>query len=147
MSSRLVSIFPCLSFRLFKVVLSVFLKITLCILLGCKFNVFLYLEIYFLQLVRVCFVMMLRAFFLVVLPMRPSVFIHSLISIGSSGRFGMSVCGWFCMLVISRCICQLVSRVVNLMVFLIIWYVDSSFFPFFLEFFREVTTLFVCLIG
>jgi hypothetical protein len=62
MSSALVRIFPCLSFRLSKVVLSVFLKITLWILLGCKFNVFLYLEITFLQLVRVCFVMMSRRF-------------------------------------------------------------------------------------
>ena len=54
MSSQFISIFPCLSFRLSNVVLSVFLKITLWILLGCKFNVFLYLEIAFFQLVRVC---------------------------------------------------------------------------------------------
>jgi hypothetical protein len=40
MSSRLVSIFPCLSLMLSKVVFSVFLKITLCILLGCRFRVF-----------------------------------------------------------------------------------------------------------
>ena len=43
----LVRIFPCLSFRLFKVILFVFLKITLWILLGCKFRMFLYLEISF----------------------------------------------------------------------------------------------------
>ena len=48
MSSGLVRMFPCLSFRLSRVVLSIFLKITLWILLGCKLNVFLYLEISFL---------------------------------------------------------------------------------------------------
>jgi hypothetical protein len=57
-------------------VLSVFLKITLWILLGCKFKVFLYFAIAFLQLVVVCFVMMSWAFFLAVLPLVPSVFIH-----------------------------------------------------------------------
>ena len=103
MSSRLVSIFLCLSFRLSRVVVFVFLKIILWILLGCKFNVFLYLEIALLQLIRVYFVMMSRAFFLAVLPILPSVFIHSLISIGSLDGFGMSACGWFCMLVISGC--------------------------------------------
>src|SRR5450759_1641696 len=103
MSSGLVSIFPCLSCRLSKVVLSIFLKITLWILLGCKFNVFLYLEIAFLQLVRVCFAIMSQAFFFAVLPMLPSIFIHLLISSGSFGRFGMFACGWFCMLVISGC--------------------------------------------
>ena len=77
--------FPCLSLILSKVVFSVFLKITLCILLDCRFKIFPYLEISFLQLIVVCFVMMLRAFFLVVLPMVPSVFIHLLISIGSFG--------------------------------------------------------------
>jgi lysylphosphatidylglycerol synthetase-like protein (DUF2156 family) len=101
MSSGLVRIFPCLSFRLSRVVLSVFLKLTLWILLGCKFRVFLYFEIAFLQLVAVCFVMMSRAFFLAVLPMVPSVFIHSLISIGFVGGFGIVACGWFCMLAIS----------------------------------------------
>jgi hypothetical protein len=89
----LVSMFPCLSLILSKVVFSEFLKITLCILLGCRFNVFLYLEIAFLQLVVVCFVMMSRAFFLVVLPMVPSVFIHSFISRGSFGGLGIFVCG------------------------------------------------------
>src|SRR5450759_4832984 len=101
MSTGLVRMFPCLSFRLSKVVLSAFLKITLWILLGCRFSIFLYLEISFLQLVRVCFVMMSRAFFLAILPMLPSVFIHSLVSIGSFGGFGMFACGWFCMFVIS----------------------------------------------
>jgi hypothetical protein len=93
MSSGLIRIFPCLSFMLSRVVLSMFLKITLWILLGCKFRVFLYLAIAFLQLIVVCFVIMLRAFFLVVLPKVPSVFIHSLMSAGSFGRFGIVVCG------------------------------------------------------
>jgi hypothetical protein len=74
------------------------------------------------------------AFFLAVLPIMLSVFIHSLINIGSFGRFGIFACGWFCMLVISGCTRQLVSRVVSLMVFLIIWYVDSSFFYIFWSF-------------
>ena len=146
MSSGLVSMFPCLSFRLSKVVLSVFLKITLWILLGCKFNVFLYLEIAFLQLVRVCFVMMSRAFVSAFLPMLPSVLIHSLISIGSSGGFGIFACGWFCMLVSNGCVRQLVSEVVSLMVFRIMWYVDSSFFHCFWIFLgRYPPCLLVCL--
>jgi hypothetical protein len=81
MSFGLVSTFPCLSLMLSRVVLFVFLKITLCILLGCKFKVFLYFEIVFLQLIVVCFVMMSHVFFLVVLPMIPSTFIHLLISV------------------------------------------------------------------
>jgi hypothetical protein len=76
-----------------KVVFSVFLKITLCILLDYRFKVFLYFEISFLQLIVVCFVMMSCAFFLVVLPMVPSVFIQSLVNIGLFGRLGMVVCG------------------------------------------------------
>jgi hypothetical protein len=71
----------------------VFLKITLCILLGCRFKVFLYLEISFLQLIVVCFVIMSHAFFLVILSMVPSVFIHSLINIGLFGGLGMFACG------------------------------------------------------
>jgi hypothetical protein len=66
--------------------------------------VFLYLEIAFLQLVVVCFVMMSRAFFLAILPIIPSVFIYSLIKIGSFGGFEIVACGWFCMLVISGCV-------------------------------------------
>jgi hypothetical protein len=93
MSFGLVSMFPCLSLILSKVVFSVFLKITLCILLGSRFKVFPYLEISFLQLIVVCFVMMSRAFFLVVLPMVSSVFIHSLISVGSFSRLGIVLCG------------------------------------------------------
>jgi hypothetical protein len=89
----LVNIFPCLSLMLSKVVFSVFLKITLCILLDYRFKVFLYFEISFLQLIVVCFVMMSCAFFLVVLPMVPSVFIQSLVNIGLFGRLGMVVCG------------------------------------------------------
>jgi hypothetical protein len=48
MSSGLVRILPCLSLILSRVVFSVFLKITLCILFGCKLRVFLYFEIAFL---------------------------------------------------------------------------------------------------
>jgi hypothetical protein len=36
---------------------------------------------------------MSRAFFLAVLPMVPSVFIHSLISVGSFGGLGIVLCG------------------------------------------------------
>jgi hypothetical protein len=77
----------------------VFLKISLCIFLGCRFKVFLYLEISFLQLIVVCFVMMSHAFFLAVFPMVSSVFIQSLISIGSFGGLGIFACGWFYRLV------------------------------------------------
>jgi hypothetical protein len=93
MSYGLVRIFPCLSFMLSRVVLSVFLKIILWILVGYKFRVFLYLAIAFLQLIVVCLVKMLLAFFLVVLPMVPSVFIHSLMSAGSFGRSTIVACG------------------------------------------------------
>ena len=61
---------------------------------------FLYFEIVFLQLVVVCFVVMSWAFFLVVLPMIPSAFIHLLINIGSFGGFGIVTCGWFCIILI-----------------------------------------------
>jgi hypothetical protein len=54
----------------------VFLKITLCILLGFRFKVFIYFEIAFLQLIVVCFAMISRASFLAFLPMVPSVLIH-----------------------------------------------------------------------
>ena len=77
------------------------LKITLCILLGCRFKVFLYFEIVVLQLIVVCFVMISRAFFLAVLPMVPSIFIHSLISVGSFGGIRIVVYRWFCRVVIS----------------------------------------------
>jgi hypothetical protein len=93
MSSGLICIFPCLFLILFSVVFLVFLKLTLCILLGCRFKVFLYFEIAFLRLIVVFFVMMSHAFFLVVFPMVPSVFIQSLISIGSFGGLGIIVCG------------------------------------------------------
>jgi hypothetical protein len=58
MSFGLVSMFPCLSLTQSRVVFSVFLKISLWILLGCRFKVFLYFEIAFLQLIVVCLVMM-----------------------------------------------------------------------------------------
>jgi hypothetical protein len=93
MSSGLVRILPCLSLILSSVVLSVFLKITLCILFGCKLRVFLYFEIAFLQFIEVCLVIMSGAFFLAVLPMDPSVFIHSLTRVGSFGGIGIIVCG------------------------------------------------------
>jgi hypothetical protein len=128
MSSGLVSIFPCLSLILSKVMFSMFLKITLCILLGCRFKVFLYFEIAFLQLFVVCFVMMSRAFFLAFFPIVPSILIHSLMSSGSFGGFGIVVCGWFCRFVINGWVLQLVSWLVILMFFLMMWYVDSSFF-------------------
>jgi hypothetical protein len=85
--------FPCLSLILSRVVFYVFLKITLCIILGCRFRVFLYFEIAFLQLAVVCFVMISRASFLAFLPMVPSVFIHLLIIDGSFGGFGIVMCG------------------------------------------------------
>jgi hypothetical protein len=146
MSFGLVSMFPYLSLILYKVVFSVFLKITLCILLGCRFKVFLYLEISFLQLIVVCFVMMSRAFFLVVFPMVSSIFIQSLISIGSFGGLGIFACGWFCRLVTNGWVLQLLFWVVNLMVFLMTWYVDISFFHNFFEFSGEVAALFICLV-
>jgi hypothetical protein len=85
MSFELVSMLFCLSLILSSVVFSVFLKITLCIRLGCRLRVFLYFEISFLQLMEVCFVIISLAFFLAVLPIFPSVFTHSLISSGSFG--------------------------------------------------------------
>jgi hypothetical protein len=134
MSSGLVSTFLCLSLMLSKVMFSVFLKITLCILLDCKFKVFLYFEIAFLQLIAVCFVMMSCAFFLVFFPIVPSILIHSLICIWSFDGFGIDVYGWFCRFLISGWVFQLVSWLVILMVFLMVWYVDSSFFHSFWSF-------------
>jgi hypothetical protein len=81
--------------------------------------------------------MISHAFFLAFLPMVPSVLIHSLISDGSFGGFGIVVCRWFCKFVISGWILQLVSWVVILMVFQMIWYVDSSFFHSFWSFLRR----------
>jgi hypothetical protein len=81
---------PALSLRLSSVVFSMFLKITLCILLGCRFRVFLYFEIAFLQLIEVCFVIISRAFFFAVLPKVPSILIQSLINNGLCGGFGIS---------------------------------------------------------
>jgi hypothetical protein len=72
--------------------------------------------------------MMSRAFFLAVLPMVPSVFIQSLINIGSFGGLGIFACGWFCRLVISRWVLQLVFWMMILMFLLMMWYVDISFF-------------------
>jgi hypothetical protein len=101
MSLGLVRMLPCLSWMLSSVVFSIFLKITLCILLGWRLRIFLYFEIAFLQFIEVCFVMISRAFFLAVFPMVPSVFIQSLISIGSFGGFGISARWWFCRLVMA----------------------------------------------
>jgi hypothetical protein len=90
MSLGLVRMLPCLSCILSSVVFSMFLNITLCILLGWRFRVFLYLKISFLQFIKVCFVMISLAFFWAVLPMIPSVLIHSLINSGSFGGFGIA---------------------------------------------------------
>jgi hypothetical protein len=109
MSLGLVKMLPYLSWMLSSVVFSIFLKITLCILLGWRLRVFLYFEIAFLQFIEVCFVMISRAFFLAVFPMVPSVLIHSLTSSGSFGGFGISVNWWFCRLVRVGWILQLVS--------------------------------------
>jgi hypothetical protein len=86
----LVKMLPCLSWMLSSVVFSAFLNITLWILLGWRLKVFLYFEIAFLQFTEVCFVMIYCAFFLAVFPMVPSILIHSLISNGSFGGFGIS---------------------------------------------------------
>jgi hypothetical protein len=134
MSFGLVSIFPCLSLMLSSVVFSVFLNITLCILLGCRFKVFLYFEIAFLQLSVVCLVMMSCAFFLAFLPISPNFLIHSLVSVVLFGGLGIVVCGWFCRLVISGWVLQLEFWVEILMAFLIMWYVDNSFFHSFWSF-------------
>ena len=56
---------------------------------------FLCFSIAFLQLVVVCFIIMLPAFFLAVLPMIPSVFIQFLMSVGSFGGIGIVACGRF----------------------------------------------------
>jgi hypothetical protein len=92
MSSGLVNILPCLFLMLSSEVFSMFLKITLCILLDYRLRVFLYFKIAFLQLIEVCFIMISRAFFLVVLPRVPSTFIHSSIRVGLFGGFGIFVC-------------------------------------------------------
>jgi hypothetical protein len=107
MSSRLVSIFPYMSLRQSNVMFSVFLNMTLCILLGCRFRVFLYFEISFLQLSVVCLVIISLAFFLAFFPISASVLIHSLVSVVSFGELGICVCGWLCRLVISGCVLQL----------------------------------------
>jgi hypothetical protein len=113
MSLGLVKMLPCLSWMLSSVVFSMFLKITLCILLGWRLRVFLYFEISFLQFIAVCFVMMSHAFFLAVFPMVPSVFIHSLTNSGSFGGLGIYVNWWFCRLVRIGWVLQLVSWVSN----------------------------------
>jgi hypothetical protein len=127
MSLGLVKMLPCLSWMLSSVVFSVFLKITLCILLGWRLRVFLYFEIAFLQFIVVCLIMISRAFFLAVFPMVPSVFIHSLTSKGSFGGFGMSINWWFCRFVRIGWVLQLMSWVIVFMVFLMMWYCDISF--------------------
>jgi hypothetical protein len=65
MSLGLVKMLPCLSWMLSSVVFSMFLKITLCILLGWRLRVFLYFEIVFLQFIEV-YLMISHAFFLAV---------------------------------------------------------------------------------
>jgi hypothetical protein len=65
---------------------------------------------------------------LAVFPMAPRFCIHSFIYVGLFGGLWIVVCGWFCRLVMSGWDPQLVFWVVSLMVFLMIWYVASSFF-------------------
>jgi hypothetical protein len=72
--------------------------------------------------------------FLAVLPMVLRFFIHSFINAGLFGGLGIVVYGWFCRLVISGWILQLVSWVVSLMAFLMVWYVVSTFFYVFWSF-------------
>jgi hypothetical protein len=119
MSLELVKMLPCLSWMLSNVVFSMFLKITLYILLGCRLRVFLYFELAFLQFIEVFFVMISHMFFLEVFSMVLSVFIHSLINNGSFGGFGISACWWFCRLVRIGKVLQLVSWVMVFMAFLI----------------------------
>jgi hypothetical protein len=109
MSSGFVKMLPCLSWMLSSVVFSVFLNITLCILLGWRLRVFMYFEIAFLQFIVVCFVMISCAFFLAVLPLVPSVLIHSLINNGSFRGFGIFANLWFCRLVRVGWVLQLMS--------------------------------------
>ena len=99
MSLGLVKMLSYMSWMLSSVVFSVFLNITLWILLGWRLRVFLYFEIAFLQFTEVCFVMISCAFFLLVFPIIPSVLIYSLISNGSFGGFGISANLLFCRLV------------------------------------------------
>jgi hypothetical protein len=61
----------------------------LLVLMGQIFYIRGWLDLFSMRLVVVCFVMMSRAFFLAVLPMIPSVFIHSVINFGSFGGFGI----------------------------------------------------------
>ena len=70
-------------------VLYVYLKMILRILLGCKFNTFLYLLIAFLQIIDVFFVVMLCIFVFAVLPISPRIFIHSCFKVGSIGGVGI----------------------------------------------------------
>jgi hypothetical protein len=128
MSSGLVRMLFCLSLMLSSVVFSVFLNMTLCILLGCRLRVFLYFEISFLQLIEVCLVIISRVFFLAVFPMVPSSVNHPLTSWRSCGGFGIFMCWWFCKFVIMMWVRQLLFWMVIFMAFLMIWYVDSSFF-------------------
>jgi hypothetical protein len=91
-------------------------------------DISIFCDFFFFQLFEVCFVMISRAFFLAVLPMVPRFCIHSCINVGLLGGLGIVVGGWFCRLVISGWVLQLVFWVVSLMAFLMVWYVASSFF-------------------
>jgi hypothetical protein len=134
MSSGLIRMLFCLSLMLSNVVFSVFLNMTLCILLGCRLRVFLYFEIVFLQLIEVCLVIISLVFFLVVFPMVPSSVNHPLTSSGSFGGFGIFVYWWFCKFVIMLWVLQLLFRMMIFIAFLMMWYVDSSFFHCFWSF-------------
>jgi hypothetical protein len=117
LSSGLVKMFPCLSLRLSNVVLSVCLKIVLCIRLGCRFSMFLYLLIAFLQFIVVCFVLVFQAFIFAVLPMSLRVFIHSCFKVKSVGGIGMLL--WFCNVVMLGWLSQFGSWIVVCIAFLV----------------------------
>jgi hypothetical protein len=126
MSIGLVRMFPCLSLRLSSVVSSVFFKIFLCILLGCRFNMFLYLLIFFLQFIKVCFVVMFFAFIFEILPILLRIFIQSYFRIEFVGGTGMLL--YFCMFVMLGWMSQFGSCVVVFIAFMVEWYIVSSFF-------------------
>jgi hypothetical protein len=116
-SVELVRMFPCLSLRLSSMVSSMFLKIFLCIVLGCRFSRFLYLLIAFLQFIEVYFVVMFLAFIFVVLPISLRVFIQFCLRIGSIGGVGMLL--YFYKFIILEWVSQFGSCVVLYIAFLV----------------------------
>jgi hypothetical protein len=96
--------------------------------------VFLYFEISFFAVKCSLFGYYISCIFLAFFPISANVLIHSLVNVMSFGGLGICLCGWFCRLVISGFVLQLELWVVILMVFLIMWYVDNSFFHSFWSF-------------